>query len=267
MEQNGAHLQQQLNARGQQIARSANARVDPPIHGECDPEIRALILQRLGARQDVGPALFFLDQFGYSQVPMDLIKTIMRHDKCEVFSYMNFLRLNHFLADQTKWAGITAAYGDDRWKPALNMTGQEREDFLRDAYTKAIEQNGGVDFVWPFAMFDSQGRLIHWLIFATNNLKGLEEMKKAMWRADSSGSYRFSDRTNLAQQRFFSGFDDEWLAEELARSLKGQTMSEQKLNEYVLLNTPCYKFRMAVNLLRKSGRVTPAKREYPVRFT
>lgn len=261
-----AHLQQRLQARAGQIAASANVIVDPPILGECDAEIRSMIADRLRGGQPVGPALFFLDQFGYSQVPMDLIKTVMGHEKCEVFSYMNFLRLNQFLPDQTKWAGVTAAYGDDRWKPALNMSGQAREDFLRDAYTAAIETNGRVTHVWPFAMFDSLGRLIHWLIFGTNNLKGLEAMKKAMWKADDTGAYRFSDRDNPGQQRFLTGYDDEWLAEELARRLKGKTFSEDQLFEYVLTKTPCYKFKTAVNMLRSAGRVTPSAKKYPVRF-
>ena len=44
-----------------------------------------------------------------------------------------------------------------------------------------------LDYVWSFAMFDSGGRLIHWLVFTTNHWKGLFEMKKAMWKADRSG--------------------------------------------------------------------------------
>jgi three-Cys-motif partner protein len=260
------HLQQRLQVRAAQIGTNPNVIVDPPILGECDPEIRKLISDHGRFRQPVGPALFFLDQFGYSQVPMELITTIMQHEKCEVFSYMNFLRLNQFLPDQSKWPGITAAYGDDRWRPALNMSGQAREDFLRSEYTSAIKSNGRVDYVWPFAMFDHLGRLIHWLIFATNSLKGLEMMKKAMWKADDTGAYRFSDRNDPAQQRFLSGFDDDWLAAELAQRLKGKTFSEKQLEEYVLTQTPCYKFKMAVNSLRTDGRVTPASKTYPVRF-
>jgi three-Cys-motif partner protein len=261
-----AHLNQRLQARTVQLGSNTNVIVDSPILSDCDPAIRSLISDRTQSDQPVGPALFFLDQFGYSHVPMDLVKTIMRHEKCEIFSYMNFLRLNQFLPDQTKWAGITAAFGDERWRPALNMSGQAREDFLRRAYTSAIEENGKVDYVWPFAMFDNLGRLIHWLIFSTNNLKGLEEMKKAMWKADKNGTYRFSDRDNPAQQRFLIGFDDEWLAEELVTQFKGQTASEKKIGAFVLTKTPCYKFKTAVNKLRADGRVTPATRTYPVRF-
>ncbi len=43
----------------------------------------------------------------------------MEEEKCEVFSYLNSQRMNAFLNDRTKWVGITQAYGDDSWTPAL----------------------------------------------------------------------------------------------------------------------------------------------------
>jgi GMT-like wHTH domain len=79
-------------------------------------------------------------------------------------------------------------------------------------------------------------------------------------------TYRFSDRDNPDQQRFLTGFDDEWLSEELAQRLRGRTLSEDQLFEYVLKETPCYKFKTAINVLRSSGRVSPTTKTYPVRF-
>ena len=50
---------------------------------------------------------------------MSLVCAIMEEEKCEVFSYLNSQRMNAFLNDRTKWVGITQAYGDDSWTPAL----------------------------------------------------------------------------------------------------------------------------------------------------
>jgi three-Cys-motif partner protein len=261
-----AHLSQRLKAREALIAQSKNIRVDPPILGDCETDIRALIAARDGARQSLGPALFFLDQFGYSQVPMELIRSVMKHEKCEVFLYMNFLRLNQFLSDQSKWPGITAAFGDDRWKQALHTSGQKTETVLRESYIAAMRENGATDYAWPFAMFDSSGRLIHWLIFGTNNLKGLEQMKASMRKADKSGTYRFSDREDPGQQTFLSGFDDDWLADELAQHFQGKTLNEHQVWEFVLTHTPCHLYKTAVNKLRKQGRIVPPTRTWPIRF-
>jgi len=34
-------------------------------------------------------------------------------------------------------------------------------------------------------------------------------MKKAMWRADRTGTYRFSDRVDASQQTFFTSMDND----------------------------------------------------------
>ena len=265
-EERWTHLRQKLNDMGSGVTLSSRLRIDSPILGDCNEEIRHMISSRLSEGQPVGPALFFLDQFGYSQVPIDLVELILSQDKCEVFSYMNFLRLNQFLSDSTKWIGITAAYGDESWKGALDIEGGGREEFLRDTYINAMRTRGSAKHVWSFAMFNDTGRLLHWLIFATNNLRGLEEMKKAMWRVDGMGTYRFSDRDDPNQQVFLSGFDDEWLAHELFCRLKGRSLSETQLQEYVLTETPCYKFKNAINMLRRKGCARPEK-GWPVIFT
>ena len=243
--------------------------VDDPIYGDCDPEIRKEIESRRATGKPLGPALFFLDQFGYSQVPMPLLCEIMKHRECEAFSLLNCQRMNQFLADRTKWAGITDAYGDESWRPGLALSGDARQDFLVDAYQHAITRNAGVKFVWSFAMFNSNAQLIHWLIFSTNHLRGLEEMKRAMWKADRAGEYRFSDRAGPSSQRtFFSMLKNDWLADELARRLLGQSLSETELKEFVLTKTPFYLYKKAVAILRKSQRVSTVRpgRDWPIHF-
>jgi three-Cys-motif partner protein len=262
------HLCSKISQMSETLAGSNRARVDPPILGECDTEVRKFIAARRAARKPLSAALFFLDQFGYSQVPMTLIKQIMEHDSCEAFSYLNCQRMNQFLSDQDKWAGITEAYGDESWKVALNMSGPERLDFLIRSYRDAIRRNANVRYSWPFAMFDKAGHLLYWLVFSTNNIRGLEEMKKAMWTADAQGDYRFSDRdSGSGQQSFLSTMGEEWLAADLASRLAGRTMSEDEVNEFVQTQTPFYKFKNAVNLMRKEGQVTPKDRgKFPVTF-
>ena len=100
-----AHLVSRLAQEQDQIVASQAVIVEPPILGDCDAEIRKLIAERRRQGQMLGPALFFLDQFGYSQVPMSLVQHIMAHQWCEVFSYLNCQRMNHFLSDRTKWPG------------------------------------------------------------------------------------------------------------------------------------------------------------------
>jgi hypothetical protein len=65
-------------------------------------------------------------------------------------------------------------------------------------------------------MFDRHDVPLYWLIFCTNNIRGLEEMKKAMWRVDRSGTFRSSDRDEPSQLKMLDdAYDDEWLADTL----------------------------------------------------
>jgi hypothetical protein len=99
-------------------------------------------------------------------------------------------------------------------------------------------------------MFDANGVLLYWLIFCTNNLRGLEEMKKAMWKVDSSGSFRFSDKDNPAQFMLLEQeYSQEWLAEELKEKLPGRELTVGQIEKYVLTRTPCYRFKEALKLL------------------
>ena len=267
-ERRHAHLAQRLEQESARVPAGRSIIVEAPIRGDCNAEIRKLIAQRKRDRQTLGPALFFLDQFGYSQVSMSLVCEIMAQDKCEIFSYLNSQRMNTFLSDRAKWAGITRAYGDESWKPALEMGGSARQEFLINTYTDAIRTYANTDYVWRFAMFDSDNHLLHWLVFATNHPTGLEHMKKAMWKADESGRYKFSDRVQgTGQQTFFSMLENRELATVLAQEFAGQTVEESQVRDFVLTKTPFYRFKTEVNKLRTAGHATPRKSgQWPVTF-
>jgi three-Cys-motif partner protein len=252
------------------IAASNKVIVDPPIQGDCDKEIQELIAKRKRDGVTLGPALFFLDQFGYANVPMTLISAIMAHEKCEVLSYLNCKRMNAYLADQTKWPTITAAYGDDSWKAAINMIGAARQRHLIETYKASICKYAGVEWPRSFAMFGKNDELLYWLVFSTKNLKGLEQMKKAMWKADDTGSFRFSDRDVADPQGnlFFEDMkSDQYQADALFKLLTGRTVSEPEMYKFVLTKTPFYKFKKAVQLLVRQGHATPlSKTPWRVRF-
>ena len=263
-----AHLTIRLEQESARIASHPHVVVEPPILGNCETEIRKLIAYRRKHQKPLGPALFFLDQFGYSKVPMSLVRAVMAEPTCEVFSYLNGQRMNAYLADRTKWAGITEAYGDESWMPALKMNGPERQEFLINTYKDAIRKYANINYVWSFAMFDSGGHLIHWLVFATNHWNGLFEMKRAMWKADGTGRYQFSDRVaGVGQQSFLSMLDDDQLGKELTHRLSGQTLSEPQVRDFVLTKTPFYNYKSHVNKLRTATLAVPrSPGQWPVTF-
>jgi hypothetical protein len=249
------------------IPAGSPVKVEDPTLGDCNDEILKLIADYKTRRRALGPVLFFLDQFGYSQVPMSLVREIMSHRYAEVFTYLNCQRLVPYLTDPIKAPTITAAFGDESWRSAI--TAPDPREAMIAAYQTALMKNGKVKYPWAFSMYDGDGRLIYWLVFCTNDLKGLEVMKKAMWKVDATGTFRFSDRVDPRQQLlFFSNLPDDWLADKLVQELRGRTVTKDQLHEYVLTQTPFYKYLDTINnILRKDGKVTPTTRgKFPITF-
>lgn len=201
-----------------------------------------------------GPALVFLDQFGYSAVSMHLIGRILSHSECEIFTFLNWRDLNRFITDETKWPGITRAFGDGSWKSVLSLDPGARAKPLLEMYRNALANRAGAKYFCSFSMHDKDNRLLYWLFFCSGHLRGLEEMKKSMWRVDETGQFRFLDR-HADQLDLLRGFDQQWLAQHLSSSLRGERLSVGQIKEYVLRETPCFQFAKALALLEREGRL------------
>ena len=195
--------------------------------------------------------MFFLDQFGYSSFDMGMISQILKNEVCEIFSYLNWNMLHPFMTDDTKSATISAAFGGDEWRQVSLLSGHEKEERFREIYLDALRNRGGASYAYPFAMRDNNDRVIYWLFFSTNSLRGLEEMKLAMWEVDRSGGFEFSDRHAHEVGKLFS-YDDQRLANDLVKEFDGKPADIATIREFVLVNTPATKIK-ALGLLEKTA--------------
>lgn len=247
-------LQRQIGLLKPQMIRSTHVAAADARQGDCTAVLTDLVSnpEQLGGK--FGPAMVFLDQFGYSQIPITLIGSIMDWPQCEVLSYLNWDHLNRYITDPNKAEGISRAFGSERWREAIPLPGHKRRDFLLGLYREALKAKGNADYVLDFAMYGANDTLLYWLFFSTNHLRGLEEMKKAMWKVDTSGSFRFSDQNDPGQMLLMKGHDEEWLANELAHRLVGKVMSVSEIRDYVLTSTPCYLFKTALKKLEVTKR-------------
>ncbi len=105
-------------------------------------------------------------------------------------------------------------------------------------------------------MRDSNHRVIYWLFFCTNNIRGLEEMKRAMWDVDRSGGFEFSDKFVSDRSSMFE-YGDGDLAKDLVADLKGRTLTVRDVGEYALANTPAYKYLEALGLMERERQLRP----------
>jgi three-Cys-motif partner protein len=245
-----AHLQRTLGPLLEQAKSSQNVLAVDARQGDCDTVLNEM-LDTYDARQiKFGPALAFLDQFGYGAVSMNLISRILSYPQCEVFTYLSYKEMNRWISDDHKSEAFTRAFGGEEWRMARTLPERQRRQHLLASYKDALRARAGAKYVVSFLMFDQNNSPLYWLLFCTNNLRGLEEMKKAMWFVDKTGSFRFSDSDEPAQLKLLEQcFDQSWLAERLRSDLQGRTMTASEVKEFVLSETPCYLFKTALSAL------------------
>ena len=249
-----AFLKQVINREtGLHASLDARIIVDEPKCEECETAVIKLLDDQEKSKNRLGPAFFFLDQYGYSGFSMDLVRRILSNEMCETFAYLNWQRMHPYFTDRTKADTFTRALGGDEWRQVQSLRDQDRVDRFKEIYVAALRERAKAKYVYDFAMRGPDNRLIYWLFFATNSLKGLEVMKKAMWKVDPTGAFEFSDK--FASQGSLLAYTESSLADDLGQALRKQKLSSEQLKEFVLTRTPEYRFVAAVNILKTRGQL------------
>ncbi len=253
-------LKQVLRPYEERVNQSENIAKVKGRCGDCDLVLNDLLDESDKKQTKFGPALAFLDQFGYGAVSMDLIGRILSFPQCEVFTYLCYKEMNRFITDPHKADALTRAFGGQEWRECIDLPTQKRRDGLLERYKQGLRERANAKYVVSFLMYDKNNLPLYWLLFCTNNLRGLEEMKEAMWHVDKSGDFRFSDHEAAGQLLLLNqSFDQQWLAGEMMRRLSGKTMTVADIKEWVLVETPCYLFKEALRRLESDESVAVVK--------
>lgn len=175
------------------------------VHAECGKfdEVIGGILDKLEiGRQSLAPTFAFVDPFGFSGVPFALLEKLLVNPKCEIFVTFMVDWMNRFLESPNEAIRdhIVEFFGTSDVLKVADL-GTERKARLLEYYKERLSTKA--DYVREFEMRNEEGRVIYYLVFATKNSLGHLKMKEAMWRVDTYGDYRFSDKTNPDQVVLF----------------------------------------------------------------
>jgi three-Cys-motif partner protein len=189
------------------------------------------------------PLFAFLDPFGYSDTPIEIVGRIMRQDKSEVLINFMHENINRFLAfdNAANQAHLDALFGTTRWRDIIvqELPPKERERRVHDLYQNQLRTVAGASYVRSFRMRNRQNATEYYLFFATKNLTGLDKMKQAMWHVDPSGAYDFSDFTDPDQLILFQPTPEHSrLRAFLQGRFGGQVVTVQEIQNYVIADTP-----------------------------
>ena len=203
------------------------------------------------------PTFAFLDPFGFSGMPFDLIARLLACPRCEAFINLSVDSINRFLDhpnDKIR-SYILQAFATERVLAVPEQAGDRVEAF-RMLYQEQLE--GVARFVRFFEMRDQRNHVPYYLFFATNHPLGFAKMKDAMWKVDPDGDFTFSDKTDPHMETLFSAdcTADVALLLEATFGALGSVKSDDLLS-YVASETPYLEkhARSALKRLETDGRI------------
>jgi len=228
------------------------------IKGSCTETLSSALdgLEELGAR--LAPTYAFLDPFGFKDLPMDLVSRLLSYKWCDVLITFVARDINRFAESPLHFDGINQCLGSSDWRNGLPEGADERRSFFIRTYENEILNRVPKAHVRSFEMSGHSGP-IYYLVGVTKHKEGVKVMKHAMWSADPTGSYRFSDRT--AGQSTLMQWQDEpsWsaaAADCVYQRFKGVEVPVEEIEDFILFETPWeFKKRSILGQLEEKGLI------------
>lgn len=188
------------------------------------------------------PTLAFIDPFGWSGVPMSVVRDLMAFDRCEVIFNFMHEQVNRFVHDSRPNIAnhFTELFGttNEEHRRAAELARQPRKKFLRDLYARQLQEVCGFNFVRPFEMVDpKRNRTVYYLMYGTRHPKGLEVMKEPMWEVDPIGGARFSGYAGDQPVLFEPEPNLQPLREALLHEFASKTVSIKEIERFVIEQT------------------------------
>jgi len=183
------------------------------------------------------PTFAFIDPFGWTGAPFSLVKQILSHRSCEVFVNFMYEEINRFIGHPDQVANFNSFFGTGEWKQCASASEPRvRNRCLHDLYLRQLHT--GAAYVRSFEMSNARDVTDYYLFYATNELLGLKKMKEAMWKADESGEFRFSDATDPNQLVLFEKAPNLLtLRARIVAEFTGKQVSVANIEKFVLLET------------------------------
>jgi len=218
-EQRVEHLRNELNKLENQMPSNFDVRVNCCEFADKLEEILFYVEKQ---NIELPPTFAFIDPFGFSGIPFDLIKRLLSHRSCEVLITLMVDAINRFVEHPRDrlTRHIVEAFGTEESiciAEKVDKEGKDRITELRMLYQKQLNQVAA--FVRYFEMRDCDNKTIYYLFFATNHRRGHLKMKEAMWKVDPGGDFVYSDATDPDQQTLFQ---DECIVPNLSRILENR---------------------------------------------
>ena len=218
--------------------------------------IASEIIEEVGER--LAPSFFFIDPFGFSGIPFNIIKNILSKKHTEVFITFMTRDINRFLSDSRKINTLNELFGTKKWEEISKIENSaDRENKLRDLYIEQLKNEAKFVRVYRVNM-DEVKQTVYYLIHATNHFKGFKLMTDIMWKQSTSGgmfAFLGPDEGQLRLCDFGSNISS--LKKFLLDKFSKRTLSFWEIMEECYKNLDCIEqhYRTALKELLKEGKI------------
>jgi len=215
--------------------------------------------------QNLAPAFFFLDPYGYP-LEMSLVRKILKRKRTEVLINFMYYQINRDVSNPIVEDKITKLFGTTEWKkqPFVNWSGASREKAILDYYIQQVGARYHIPFKIRFGSDErvTSKRTKYYLIHATNNFLGFEKMLEAMWKHSRDGHLDCGDgQMVLFPEKTIESIKDFLLGKYSGQEIDFDTMREKNWKLFCREK----EFREAIKALKKEGKVslTPVSSKTP----
>lgn len=172
-------------------------------HGHFEETFGSLVEEITGRDGTLIPTFAFIDPFGYSDVSMNLTGRFLNFPRSEALFFLPLSYLQRFVGRDGQETALTALFDSNEWREAIPLDGADRSAFLLNLFEERLHGQGEVNHVTNFQLRTLDG-MDYRLVFATGHQKGLDLMKRAMWRVDPVSGVSYVARTDTGQEVLFS---------------------------------------------------------------
>ena len=212
-------------------------------------------LERANAK--LVPTFAFIDPFGVSGTPYSHVVRLLSNPKTEVLINLMYEEANRFLSTPEFKDHLDAFFGSTSWQRLRDIPGSaQRRNATIELFKERLHA-AGAKYVQAFEMKNHRNHTDYFLFFGTQSDKGLEVMKEAMWRVDSSGTFSFSDYTYAKGPMLIQPSPDyASLQEQLHSRFKGTEVDMQDIRLFVLAETSFFHYkREALKPMEAAGQI------------
>ena len=200
---------------------------------------RHIVTRSRGLR---APVFAFIDPFGWSGVPMTVIRDLLSSAMCEVLFNFNFNSVNRFVNDDNPhvarhFAELFSSLEYEH-RRASDLDREDRKVFLRNLYLEKLQSVCNFRYVRSFEMIDQdRNRTAYFLMFGTRHIKGLHVMKNAMWALDPIAGARFTGFAGDQRVLFYPEPDFSPLRSAILGAFAGRTVRIEMVEDFVVEHT------------------------------